>query len=93
MINKLTGHVILWISSVTLILFSLVLSPYKYEWEPELKQINDNSVLVLRLIYIILLLALGVGFYLARNNKVWVKSFYLVLFTFTVYKLISLFFL
>ena len=70
--------------------FSLLISPYKYEYDIELKQPNDDSILVLRLIYLILLGLSGVGLYLANVKKQNVIYLYVLIIFFIVFKVIYL---
>lgn len=66
--------------------FSLLISPYEYDIE--LKQQNDDSILVLRLIYLILLGLSGVGLYLANVRRQNVIYLYVLIIFFIVFKII-----
>ena len=90
--NKI-AHILINILIVVSLLVSLLISPYKYEWEEELKQVNDNSVLVLRLFYIIII-ALNIGgILLTHKSKIKFKYPYFILILFVVFKLVNSFFL
>ncbi len=90
--NKIIHSVIITLTAI-LIIVSLLISPYKYEWEVELKQINDNSVLVLRLIYIILMAINIGGIFLILKSKTKFRCAYFFLLMFICYKLIKTFFI
>jgi membrane protein YdbS with pleckstrin-like domain len=86
-------HIPFLVVIVLLLFVTLIISPYKYEWEPGLKQINDDTVLVLRL-FLVLLISLNLGgAAYAQQKKQKIKYLYLVIFLLAGYKLLKTFFL
>ena len=91
--KNIIAQIIIVVLIAVLLVVSLLISPYKYEWEEELKQVNDNSVLVLRLIYTIII-ALNVGgVLLTQKSKTKFRYLYFILILFIGYKLVKTFFL
>jgi Na+/melibiose symporter-like transporter len=62
-------HVILGSIILLIWVISVMVSPYDYAWEPAVKQIDDDSVLVLRLSYILIVVLCAIGAILAKRGK------------------------
>ena len=90
--NKITHSILLGII-IILTCISFLLSPYDYEWEPELKQIDDDSVLVLRVIYFLMIIVAVSGLFISVKAKQKIKFIYLLFLLFLCYKMIATFFL
>jgi hypothetical protein len=89
--NKVIPILILTVGGIML-LWSLMVSPYKYEWEPILRQRDDDAIDVLRVFYPFLLIVFTGGFLMARlNSKTWVKCAYIAALVMVFYKLLEVF--
>jgi hypothetical protein len=86
--NK-TLHILILVVSLILLLLTLIISPYKYEWESELKQISDNSVLVLRLFYIGLTCLNVMGLIISIRRKEKIQYLYIIILLFVTYKFVK----
>jgi hypothetical protein len=73
-----------------LIIITFFISPYKYEWNPKLKQVSD-LIDVLRLFYILALLFLVLVFFINKNGKLWIKISVGILVVYCLIKFIVLF--
>jgi hypothetical protein len=76
-----------------LLFLSILVSPYKFEYEPELKQVNDSSVLVLRFFYILIMLLNIVGVFISKLKRKIFLSFYVITFIFVFISFVKLFYL
>jgi hypothetical protein len=89
--NKVIPIFILTICGLVL-LWSLRISPFKFEWDPVLRERNDDGILVLRTLYCFLMVAFGAGLFVARvNSKGWVKCFYIGALVMVFFKILEVF--
>ncbi|WP_341840163.1 hypothetical protein [Chitinophaga caseinilytica] len=87
---KVATHIFLIVAAGFLFFITLVISPYKYEWEPELKQLDEDSVVFLWFVYGALTPLLMVGFFVARRYKQAISWVYVLLLLVAVWRMISL---
>jgi hypothetical protein len=86
-------HIVIFVLIAIILFATLLISPYNYEWEPDLKQINDDSVLVLRF-FLILSITLSItGLLISIKRIPKFKYIYIGLILITTYKLLRTFFL
>jgi len=73
------------LSSVLMLLFSFI-SPYRYEWDETLKQVDDDKLLVLRVFWILtVIMAISTSAVFKSKNKViFIWSIVLLLISLTV---------
>jgi hypothetical protein len=90
---KKTVHFFIVLLSLFLIFISMMMSPYKYEWSPETKQINDDSTLVLRILYFFLMILNIAGYLYATKEDQKIRYFYFCMMLLFCYKLIATFYL
>ena len=86
-------HLIILLLTSGILFFTLLISPYRYEWEPVLKQVDDDAVLVLRCFCILLLLLNTIGLYVSALKKQKIIYLYSTVALFVAYKLAKTFFL
>jgi hypothetical protein len=87
-------HVVFNVLSVAAILFFALISPYDYEREPKLKQVDDDKLLVLRFFWVCCTLwFLGAGFLFRPHRKSFTfhHVYYAGVVLFSLYKVIILF--
>ncbi len=69
---KYVIHILLLAVIFFFLFITIFLSPYKYEWDPELMQEDEDAVVVLKLIYFFMLLFIAVGGWVSwkKNHRV-----------------------
>lgn len=90
---KHTVYISLIITELCLLFYSALCTVYNYNWDPELKKINYDSVIVLKLIYIILIIASIYGFYISWRKSLWLKMIQIVVFLFSAYRIMFIFYI
>ena len=85
-------HIIILLLISCVLFVTLLILPYKYEWDPNLKQINDSAVDVLKMFYIILLFPNIIGLSISKYRKQKILYLYIGITLFVFYKLIKTFF-
>ena len=77
---------------ITMILFSFI-SPYAYEWDETIKQVDHDTLLVLKTIWISLLaVTIIMPFFLKPTKKI-LYIWYILLIIFSIFRTFSLFLL
>lgn len=80
-------HIVLFALILPMLFFALLVSPYKYEWEPELMQVDDDAVSFLRLCSALLFVPAIVGIWFAFKKQQKIKYFYLIVLVTVCFKL------
>ncbi len=70
-----------------LVYLALLLSPYGYNWEPTIRQNDDDALLVLRLLCFAIIVVSASGYFLSIKNVRWLRSIHLIVFLYGVFKL------
>jgi hypothetical protein len=89
--NKVIPVFVLIVGSLVL-LWSLMISPYKFEWEPLLKQRDDDAIDALRVFYPVLVIVFTAGYLIAKaNSRAWVNCGYFTALVIVFYKTLEVF--
>ncbi len=89
--NKVIPIFILVTGGIVL-LWSLMISPFKFEWDEVLQERNDNGIIILRTIYSFLIVAFAAGFWVERvSSGAWVKCVYIGALVIVFFKLLEVF--
>ncbi len=90
---KLRKFCLVAINTILLIfiLVFLLISPYDYEWNPALIQIDDDKLLVLRLGWILIAVFDTIVWSISNPKKIWLHLFYGLIMILAVIKIFSLF--
>ncbi len=90
---KLRKFCLVAINTILLIfiLVFLLISPYDYEWNPALIQIDDDKLLVLRLGWILIAVFDTIVWSISNPKKIWLHLFYGLVMILAVIKIFSLF--
>lgn len=76
---------------IILIFFFSLLSPYDYEWAPGLAQIDDDKLLVLRMVWILIAGTDAVFWSISKPKKIWRYFLYGFIMLLAVIKIVYLF--
>ena len=90
---KIKGVIIIIVNVllISMVLVFLLISPYKYEWDETLRQIDDDKLLVLRAFWLFSSLSAVMLPILHRPKSKFFYIFYALILGLSVYKLIFLF--
>lgn len=91
--QKYIIHTVLIATSLFLGGIIFLVSPYKYEWDIALREVNDDSVVVIRFILIIILLTNIIGFSLCNNGQIPLKLTYTGMALYVLYSIMQTFLL
>ena len=78
---------VIW--SALMIFFSLI-SPYAYEWDESLIQIDYDALLVLKILWITIAVAVITTTTTLFNTKKWLRVWDILLIIYAIYKVIAL---
>jgi hypothetical protein len=78
---------------IVLLFFSLLTSPYRDELDLEIKQLNGNGVLVIRLLSLVILLINGLYLLFIKPRNTIIQAFFFLASFVALYNLIKTFFL
>jgi hypothetical protein len=89
---KKTIPLLILITGAALFIFSLTVHLFLYNWDPILRQRNDDGVFLLRVFYPILLIVFAAGYLMARaNSKAWVNCGYMAALVMVFYKVLEVY--
>ena len=92
--KRKTMHIaILCVMLMVMVLFSFFITPYAHEWDPTIKQVSAEKLLVLKVVWVLIFGANIACTFLARAHKNPLRIVYLVLAALSLVKLVSLFFI
>lgn len=81
----------LWLLAILFLLaFTWLVSPYNYEWEPDLKQRDEDAILSLWFLYFVVSFMISFGWWAAASNKHRIKWLYPALLAVAVARMVSL---
>ena len=69
----------------------LLISPYDYEWDLALIQIDDDKLLILRLGWMLIAVIDTIIWSISKSKKIWLHLFYGLIMILAVIKIVSLF--
>jgi len=72
-------HIIITVVFALVIAYSFMISLYRYEWEPLLKEVNTQGILILKVFYAVMMVVLGIAIYLTVKSKTKFKFVYMLL--------------
>lgn len=86
-------HTIIAIISAILLLFSFLISPFREELDIPIKQIDEDGILVLKLIYFITLIQLCFGFFVLKIKNNTMKITYIGWLVLTFSRILYIFYI
>lgn len=91
--HKTVHVVMICVIILFMVFFSFFITPYDYEWDPMLKQVSLDKLLVLKLVWILIFVTNIVCSFVVRSQKKIFFIIYLILSLFSLIKLLSLYFI
>ncbi|WP_346321082.1 hypothetical protein [Chitinophaga sp. YIM B06452] len=73
--NKILQVVCLAVIAVITFFFAIT-SPYRYAYDPSIKQLDNDAFLVLHVWALLIIVLTGTGLFLARGSRLWVYILY-----------------
>ena len=88
---KTVSGVIILVVELLLLFVTILVSPYRDELDLDVKQVNENGVLVLRFIYAILIVLSGLYLWRQRSLKSFIGILLFIIGLYALVRLIGLF--